>query len=220
MLQKDWFPWMCPATVASWTISVSFPWKSDFRHSLLTPLFIPVLALLVNRCPNLREIDLSDTEVSSEAFPMLRKLEHLEHLSLSRCYNIDFYHYSYDCHWSCRTLANRPPFSFSSCREITGLSRLKTLHLFGLQEDVVEQMKTLMPTVTINESLYSSIARPTFGSERSSIWGLSTVWVSFVTLFVCGKRTSKSKIIIKKNFLTKLRSFHSANRESAPSGCL
>lgn len=51
---------------------------------------------LVNRCPNLIELDLSDSSIlTSETIKIVSKLKRLEYLSLSRCYNINVAAYLY-----------------------------------------------------------------------------------------------------------------------------
>lgn len=48
------------------------------------------LIKIVHRCPNLRELDLSDcTMLTSKTIDIVSDLQHLEYLSLSRCYNIN-----------------------------------------------------------------------------------------------------------------------------------
>lgn len=49
----------------------------------------PVLRKIVSRCTKLRELDLSDcTALTSDTIDIVANLQHLEYLSLSRCYNI------------------------------------------------------------------------------------------------------------------------------------
>lgn len=54
------------------------------------------------RCPDLRELDLSDcTLLTSQTIDIVCNLRHLEYLSLSRCYNINVAAYLYvllECH--------------------------------------------------------------------------------------------------------------------------
>lgn len=53
-------------------------------------LFFAALDKLINRCPDLLELDLSDcSQLSSKAMGIVCKLKKLEYLSLSRCYNIN-----------------------------------------------------------------------------------------------------------------------------------
>lgn len=55
-----------------------------------------ILALIkiVQRCPKLCELDLSDcTLLTSQTIDIVCNLKHLEYLSLSRCYNINAYAY-------------------------------------------------------------------------------------------------------------------------------
>lgn len=49
-----------------------------------------VLKKIVHRCPQLRELDLSDcTTLTSHTIDIVANLKHLEYLSLSRAYNIN-----------------------------------------------------------------------------------------------------------------------------------
>lgn len=56
----------------------------------------------MKRCPDLRELDLSDcTLLTSQTIDIVCNLRHLEYLSLSRCYNINVAAYLYvllECH--------------------------------------------------------------------------------------------------------------------------
>lgn len=55
-----------------------------FYHILLA------LKRIVSRCPQLRELDLSDcTALTSQTINIVASLKQLEYLSLSRCYNIN-----------------------------------------------------------------------------------------------------------------------------------
>lgn len=55
-----------------------------------------VLKKIVARCPQLRELDLSDcTALTSQTIDIVASLKYLEYLSLSRCYNINVSAYLY-----------------------------------------------------------------------------------------------------------------------------
>lgn len=109
---------------------------------------------LVDRCPDLLELDLSDcTQLSSAAMKMVCKLKKLEYLSLSRCYNINV----------------------TSYLQLSELEPLQFLDVFGLlSEQALAMLQTSFPGVGINKFMHSSVARPTVGSRRTSIWGLRT----------------------------------------------
>lgn len=52
-------------------------------------IYLTDLSVLVLRCPNLVELDVSDcTMLSSATIQIVSQLKKLEYLSLSRCYNI------------------------------------------------------------------------------------------------------------------------------------
>ena len=53
------------------------------------------------------------------------------------------------------------------------LQRLVAVDVFGmLREGPLEQLKENMPNIDINNFPFSSIARPTTGIRRTSIWGI------------------------------------------------
>ncbi|XP_055534037.1 S-phase kinase-associated protein 2 [Wyeomyia smithii] len=109
---------------------------------------------LITRCPDLLELDLSDcTQLSSEAITVVCKLKKLEYLSLSRCYNINV----------------------TSYLSLSELHSLLFLDVFGLLSDqAIAMLQTSFPGVGINKFMHSSVARPTVGTRRTSIWGLRT----------------------------------------------
>ncbi|XP_055587796.1 S-phase kinase-associated protein 2 isoform X2 [Uranotaenia lowii] len=109
---------------------------------------------LIVRCPGLLELDLSDcTQLTSECIGMVCKLRKLEYLSLSRCYNIHVTAYL----------------------QLSELHSLLFLDVFGLlSEQAIVMLQTSFPGVGINKFMHSSVARPTVGTRRTSIWGLRT----------------------------------------------
>jgi len=108
---------------------------------------------LLNNCPNLRELDISDsTKLTSISLNMIvEKLDFLESLSTSRCYAIT-------------------PSSYlilSSC------PTLLYLNVFGLlREPALVELKQRLKDIEINKFLFTSVARPTVGIKRTSIWNL------------------------------------------------
>lgn len=107
---------------------------------------------LSKRCLNIIELDLSDcamlTMYTIHHLPNFLKLEHL---SLSRCYSIPLSSYIKLAHMSC----------------------LLYLDVFGLMsESVLKSLQAACRKLEINKYLYSSVARPTVGIRRTSIWGL------------------------------------------------
>ncbi|CAH0387868.1 unnamed protein product [Bemisia tabaci] len=108
---------------------------------------------LVYRCKQLKELDLSDcTELTVDCVSQIcGHLSNLQTLSLSRCYNIQP-----SCYWKLFMLPN-----------------LKHLNLFGLVHDKhLDKLEKNAHPVEINKMKFSSIARPTVGVRRTSIWGL------------------------------------------------
>ncbi|XP_076387670.1 S-phase kinase-associated protein 2 isoform X3 [Megachile rotundata] len=107
---------------------------------------------LVKSCPDMVELDLSDcTMLTMSTVRCILDLSKLEHLSLSRCYGI-------------------PPSAYV---KLAYMPSLLYLDVFGLIPEPVQ--KTLQVTcgeTQLNKFLYSSVARPTVGVRRTSIWGL------------------------------------------------
>ncbi|XP_029169727.1 S-phase kinase-associated protein 2 [Nylanderia fulva] len=108
---------------------------------------------LSKRCPDIIELDLSDCAMLTiHTVHNLLNFTRLEHLSLSRCYSIPQSAYIRLAHMPC----------------------LLYLDVFGLMSDsVLKSLQTSCREVPeINKYLYSSVARPTVGIRRTSIWGL------------------------------------------------
>ncbi|XP_077982042.1 S-phase kinase-associated protein 2-like [Glandiceps talaboti] len=122
---------------------------SGYRHVLTDEDVI----LITLRCPNLIELDLSDsalvTPLSVQC--IMERLNKLLFLALSRCYNVPA----------------------AVLVQLGAMPNLVALNIFGLlHEDGLQMLKTSMPQVEINKYPFSSIARPTTGLRRSSIWGV------------------------------------------------
>lgn len=114
-------------------------------------LFSVVKNLIVS-CPKLVELDISDCAMVTLATTnSIMNLKHLEHLSMSRCYSI-------------------PPSTFW---RLAPMPSLMYLDCFGiLKEENLQLLKSNSNKTQINKFLYSSVARPTVGVRRTSIWGL------------------------------------------------
>ncbi|XP_055849299.1 S-phase kinase-associated protein 2 [Episyrphus balteatus] len=117
-------------------------------------MFDSHLVTLARRCPQLIELDVSDcTALSSSAVTFICKFMTLEYLSLSRCYQI---------------LA--PAYM-----DLNHIPTLKFLDVFGILSDTaLEMLEQNFPQIGINKFIHSSVARPTVGTRRTSIWGLRT----------------------------------------------
>lgn len=108
---------------------------------------------LCNNCHSLKELDLSDaTELTSKSVEhIIHKLSGLEYLALSRCYKI-------------------LPSSLVLVRHIP---TILALDVFGmLKETALVWLREALTGIEVNKFPFSSIARPTTGPRRSSIWGL------------------------------------------------
>ncbi|XP_066157291.1 S-phase kinase-associated protein 2 [Euwallacea fornicatus] len=112
------------------------------------------VSMLVSSCPKLRELDLSDcTALTGESVRHITLLENLKFVSLSRCYLI-------------------PYKALSSLRKLANLSYLDIHGGYIEGEDLKEVQSFLSSSVQINQFKFSSVARPTVGMRRSSIWNM------------------------------------------------
>jgi len=112
-----------------------------------------VTRLSVN-CPNLKELDLSDaTKLTAASLTVVaERLTGLESLSTSRCYGITPSSYL--------MLAN-------------GCPALLYLNIFGLLRDpAMVELRERLKGIEINKFMFTSVARPTVGIKRTSIWNL------------------------------------------------
>ncbi|XP_032528147.2 S-phase kinase-associated protein 2 isoform X1 [Danaus plexippus] len=106
------------------------------------------------RCPRLLELDVSDcSRLSACSLSALLPLTRLEHLALSRCYLL-------------------PPHALT---KLSRMSSLQFVEVWGtLQHASLAALRAALPAVTINQFMFSAIARPTVGTRRTSVWGLRT----------------------------------------------
>ncbi|KAF1377182.1 hypothetical protein PFLUV_G00197950 [Perca fluviatilis] len=111
---------------------------SGYRENL----FLDDVKVLVTRCPDIQTLDLSDsTLLMADCFPVLKQLEALVHLSLSRCYHI---------HVAALTDLGKT------------FPMLRLLDVFGIVNGShLSSLKKELPLVSINTLPFSSIARPT-----------------------------------------------------------
>ncbi|KAM9367382.1 S-phase kinase-associated protein 2 [Phaethornis superciliosus] len=122
---------------------------SGYRENLE----ITDVQILVERCPYLIHLDLSDSVVlKPDCFQYFRRLLFLQHLCLSRCYQI----------------------TPAALVELGAIPTLKTLQVFGIvTETSLKVLRDALPDININCSHLTTIARPTVGSKRNhDIWGL------------------------------------------------
>ncbi|XP_066458525.1 S-phase kinase-associated protein 2 isoform X1 [Eleutherodactylus coqui] len=107
---------------------------------------------LVQRCPDLIYLDLSDSVMlTADCLPAFHQLR-LQHLGLSRCYQI----------------------TPAALLDLGKLLHLKTLGVFGIVTDnSLQLLKESLPHIKINTSYFSTIARPTTGNKKNrDIWGI------------------------------------------------
>ncbi|KAM3600461.1 uncharacterized protein V6R79_023836 [Siganus canaliculatus] len=124
---------------------------SGYRESLT----LDDVKLLVTRCSIIQTLDLS-TQLMADSFPVLKQLQQLQHLSLSRCYHI---------HLAALTdLGKMFPM-------------LCLLDVFGIIHDsLLPSLKKEMPNVSINSRLFSSIARPMPANRLGGLLSDRTMW--------------------------------------------
>ncbi|KAM9517169.1 S-phase kinase-associated protein 2 isoform 2-T2 [Salvelinus alpinus] len=107
---------------------------------------------LVERCPNLVNLDLS-VLMTSSSFPILQQLQSLRHLALSRCYQI------------------HP----AALADFEKFPELQTLEVYGLVQDTyLPILSKGLPRLQINTRPFSSVARPTEATRRDrTMWGMT-----------------------------------------------
>ncbi|NWR43992.1 SKP2 protein, partial [Regulus satrapa] len=122
---------------------------SGYRENLQ----IADVKTLLERCRLLVRLDLSDSiMLKPECFQYFKRLAFLQHLCLSRCYQI----------------------SPAALVELGEIRTLQTLQVFGIVTDSsLQLLEEALPDVKINRSHFSSIARPTVGNYKNhEIWGI------------------------------------------------
>ncbi|XP_038136542.1 S-phase kinase-associated protein 2 [Cyprinodon tularosa] len=126
---------------------------SGYRESLT----LDDVKVLVERCPDIQTLDLSDsTLLMADSFPVLKQLKNLRHLSLSRCYHIHLAALS-DLGKMLPSLSFLDVFSF-------------------VQDSQLAALKKDMPHVSINSRPFSSVARPTPASRIGASQLDQTMW--------------------------------------------
>ncbi|KAF6357535.1 S-phase kinase associated protein 2 [Rhinolophus ferrumequinum] len=90
--------------------------------------------------------------LKQDCFPEFFQLNYLQHLSLSRCYDI----------------------IPETLLELGEIPTLKTLQVFGIVPDsTLQLLKEALPHLQINCSHFTTIARPTVGNKNNpEIWGI------------------------------------------------
>ena len=111
----------------------------------------PDVDVLCKRCTHLLELDLSDSlRLTDRTVEIIRwHLPELRHLSLSRCYSI-------------------LPTSIGM---LDALPSLEAVNVMGmLTEKPLEALQAMLPKMLLNKMPFSTVARPTTGQRRTSIW--------------------------------------------------
>lgn len=108
---------------------------------------------LCNTCPNLKELDISDAHsLTNYSIDIISsRLFNLEYIALSRCYSI-------------------LPAAYLSLSNISSLIAIDAFNI--LKDKSIDLLKESMQQLQfVNRYPFSSIARPTCGFRRTSIWG-------------------------------------------------
>ncbi|XP_006627358.2 S-phase kinase-associated protein 2 isoform X1 [Lepisosteus oculatus] len=122
---------------------------SGYRHNLQ----MDDVKVLLGRCPNLTDLDLSDSVLlTPDVFQYFQQLPALQHLALSRCYQIH-------------------PAALVELEKFPGL---KTLEVFGIVQDAyLPILKKGLPHIKVNSCCFTAISRPTPAGRRDrALWGL------------------------------------------------
>ncbi|XP_064112761.1 S-phase kinase-associated protein 2-like [Macrobrachium nipponense] len=111
------------------------------------------IKLLADQAPGLVELDVSDgTQLTAAAVTtIISQLRSVEYLAFSRCYTIQ-------------------PDAYI---ELKMIPSLLYLDIYGiLNESAIATLRQSLSRIHVNKYLFSSVARPTVGIRRTSIWGL------------------------------------------------
>ncbi|RXG58679.1 S-phase kinase-associated protein 2 [Armadillidium vulgare] len=103
--------------------------------------------------PSLLELDVSEASqlTSTSVAIVIRKLKKLEYLAFSRCFKI----------------------TPSAYLELKSMKNLLYLDVYGILDDRdLATVRDNLPNIKVNKYLFSSVARPTVGVRRTSIWGV------------------------------------------------
>ncbi|KAJ7987126.1 hypothetical protein DPEC_G00335520 [Dallia pectoralis] len=138
------------AAVGTFSSSITQLNFSGYRQNLT----MDDLTHLVERCPNLVNLDLSDSVlITTSSFPVLQKLKSLKHLALSRCYQ----------------------FHPAALADFEKFPELQTLEVYGLVQDTyLPILCEVLPRLQINTRPFSGVARPTEAARRDrAMWGMT-----------------------------------------------
>ena len=111
--------------------------------------------MLTDNCIKLKELDVSDSRrlTSNIIKSIVNHSEQIENLSMSRCFGI----------------APATYLKLERC------PNLKYLNVFGVMKDgALDELRSYLGSIDINKFYFSSIARPTVGIKRTSIWNQRT----------------------------------------------
>uniref|UniRef100_A0A452FKD6 F-box domain-containing protein n=1 Tax=Capra hircus TaxID=9925 RepID=A0A452FKD6_CAPHI len=124
---------------------LNLSWCIDFTEK-------NVQVAVTHVCPNLIHLDLSDSVMlKNDCFLEFYQLNHLQHLSLRRCYD-------------------RIP---ETLLELGEIPTLKTLQVFGIVPDgILQLLKEASSHLQINCSHFTTITRLTIGNKNQEIWGI------------------------------------------------
>ncbi|XP_010893994.1 S-phase kinase-associated protein 2 [Esox lucius] len=138
------------AAVGNFPPSITQLNLSGYRQNLT----MEDLTDLAERCPNLVNLDLSDSVlITTSSFPILQQLKSLRHLALSRCYQ----------------------FHPAALADFEKFPELQTLEVYGLVQDTdLPILCKALPHLQINTRPFSGVARPTEAALRNrTMWGMA-----------------------------------------------
>lgn len=128
----------------------------DFLFRIcVAQLIVKSQNIIKEHCLNLKELDVSDARslTSNVIRSIVDYPKHIENLCTSRCFGI-------------------APATYL---ELEKCPNLKYLNVFGVMKDgAYEELKSYLSSIDINKFYFSSIARPTVGIKRTSIWNQRT----------------------------------------------
>ncbi|KAH0520572.1 S-phase kinase-associated protein 2 [Microtus ochrogaster] len=164
LLSRGVIAFRCPRSFMEQPLGESF---SSFRvqHMDLSNSVINVSNLhgILSECSKLQNLSLEGLQLSdpivndsimlkNDCFPEFFQLNYLQHLSLSRCYDI----------------------IPETLLELGEIPTLKTLQVFGIVPDATLQLlREALPHLQINCAYFTTIARPTMDNKKNpEIWGI------------------------------------------------
>jgi F-box and leucine-rich repeat protein 1 (S-phase kinase-associated protein 2) len=107
---------------------------------------------MCGRCPSLQEVDLSDcARVTVVGLTALVSMPSVQILHCNRCYGIEPIHFANEC------------------------EKIVELNVIGcVTNEGYDVLRNRLQNTQVNASSFSTVARPTVGTRRTSIWTMRT----------------------------------------------